>query len=879
MKNKKASDIKWSASVKMNNGGFADTFVKGFEDPLKDLYHRIKNYNFFEEKVPFADAYRNAPYGSTFSWNGKRYKKDLQKDKEVSRQSVLDKNPVFWDNMKKEIKFNNENRYGKDGYIKYKSNELEKLNQKSLNDIIDLHIKSGNPDINIGNPNSATDPGRAFFTRGNNTLNIYGWNENKKVNSESLIDDYMEELLHARQLKDWGIERYNQHSEEDYARHNIYYDYDKKKWINYEENYDSQMYDDPKSIEGVHYIQKNGLSERLERDFDIEEKDDAYNKDARTYDVEDYITKDATFHPYEHQGDLRKLQAVLDENGYSLPKSRMKDGSYDGIFGEETKKALEKYQKDYQQGQSLPKINDKLEVWRKQEGYEDQVNIVPTHLRDKNIQAAAALQTKNSKNELPKGKTIDKTREALYNVGVKSWNSMKNGGPIKWSANTKMNNGGFTNKFVAGGQPPCGPDEAVDPKTGLCSAVTMTKNLPEVDIYSKASTRKLQGTLTDKLQQMRTAFQNSRARNMVDGDKYNFGLNLGPETNDVKELPGRIERYRQAIELEKTKYARDQNVFNQLKQFDPDTWDVKGRSKFSKSGKNSQGYLVPIKHQYEARSAEGLNTLRNAMKAGKLSKEDFMYAYNDWGKDYDVHAVQGKGPGAVYNNKATKAIWGKNMNKKSFNNLAYGLTGALTVIGGGLVLPALLPALGAVGSGVSSAGAAIAPTWTTALGTTVSQVPGFASLAGAGSGTLAGTIGNISLGNFLGASSMYGAGKGLVDGSTWDANKKVYNDIQNGEFNLKNLTNAASKDLSLLTNFSKVMPIPDLKLDKTRALVNIGQTAADPTKFDPVKFTKGLVAAGKQKYGGVVNNILKKYPNFNIHNNALDIYLKGGSVT
>ena len=449
----------------------------------------------------------------------------------------------------------------------------------------------------------------------------------------------------------------------------------------------------------------------------------------------------------------------------------------------------------------------------------------------------------------------------------------KKASDIKWSASVKMNNGGFINKFAEGGLPPCGPGEAVNPRTGFCSAVTMTKNLPEVDVYSKASTRKLQGTLTDKLQQMRNAFQNSRARNMKDGDKYNFGLNLGPETNDVKELPGRIERYRQAIELEKTKYARDQNVFNQLKQFDPDTWDVKGRSKFSKSGKNSQGYLVPIKHQYEARSAEGLNTLRNAMKAGKLSKEDFMYAYNDWGKDYDLNAVQGKGPGAVYNNKAADEIWGDNMNKESFKGLAYALNGAGALAGAAFAAP-LVPL---IGQGVAAVGSGIAPTYGTVMGTTVSQVPGLTSLAGASG--LAGTIGNVSVGNALAMSSMYGAGKGLVDGSTWDANKEVYNDMKKGEFNSKHLLNAASKDLSLLTNFSKVMPIPDLKLDKTRALVNVVQTAEDPTKFDAVKLTKGLVAAGKQKYGGVVNNILKKYPNFNIHNNALDIYLKGGSVT
>ena len=435
----------------------------------------------------------------------------------------------------------------------------------------------------------------------------------------------------------------------------------------------------------------------------------------------------------------------------------------------------------------------------------------------------------------------------------------KKASEIKWSASVKMANGGFMDKFAAGGQPPCSPGETVDPKTGLC---IKTIDLPEVDVYSKASTRKLQGTLTDKLQQMRNAFQNSRARNMKDGDKYNFGLNLGDETNDVKELPNRIQRYKQAIELEKTKYAKDSYTLNQLKQYDPQHWDLQDQSKRFQ------------RKPYEARSAEGLATLRAAMKAGKLSQEDFMYAYNDWGKNVDQNAVQGKGSGAVYNNKAAKEIWGDDMNKESFKGLAYALNGAGALAGAALAAP-LIPL---IGQGLSAAGTAIAPAYSTVMGTTVSQVPGLAGLAGSSS-VIPAAIGNVSVGNALAMSSMYGAGKGLLDGSTYEANKQVYDDMKAGEFNSKNLLNAASKDLTLLTNFSKVLPIPDLKLDKTRALVNVGQTAADPGKVDAVKLVKGLVAAGNKKYGGVVNNILKKYPNFNIHNNALDIYLNGGSVT
>ena len=455
----------------------------------------------------------------------------------------------------------------------------------------------------------------------------------------------------------------------------------------------------------------------------------------------------------------------------------------------------------------------------------------------------------------------------------------KKASDIKWSASVKMNNGGFINKFAEGGLPPCGPGEAVNPRTGFCSAVTMTQDLPEVDVFPKNSkARKLQGTLTDKLQQMRNAFQNSRARNMKDGNKYNFGLNLGPETNDPKELPGRIERYRQAIELEKTKYARDQNVFNQLKQFDPDTWDVKGRSKFSQSGKNSQGYLVPIKHQYDARSAEGLNTLRNAMKAGKLSQEDFMYAYNDWGKDVDKVAVQGKGPGAVYNNKAADEIWGDDMNKESFKGLGIALNAAGALAGAAFAAPLVPMALNAASSGITAATPVYEGIMSTPLFGTASPL--------ATSSVTAGVQNAMTAGNLF---KLWGAGKsveGLVDGSTYDANKKVVTDAAKGEFNAGNVATALGKDLGLLTLGSQFLPGSDYAgyIPKAAAKLGTGHALESPYSINTVikgaiDLNKKLTGVSGHKNGGIVRDILIKYPNFNIHNNALDIYLNGGSVT
>ena len=382
----------------------------------------------------FGEAYRKAAYGSTFWWNGKRFKKDLENDNAAARQRVIDKNPVFWNHVKNEINASNKDKYDNRGNLLYVGKDLENYNTRSLNDRIDLHIKSGNPNITIGNPNSPFGLGRAFFTNDNNTMNLYGWDEDTKVNSSLLMDDYREELLHARQLKDWGIERFNEHQMEDFDRHNIYWDPVTETWINYKENYDSQMYDDPNSIEGVHNAQSEGLKSRLNRNFDVEEKNDINNKSDRLYNITPYITGEKSFDAYENQGDLRQLQKVLDEYGYDLSNSIKKDGTYDGIYGEETKKAFEKYKKDYQQGQLKPTINQKNDI-------------VPNHLKDKN--AEAYVKTLPKDKEVPKKiSTIDKTKSTLFKLGVRSWNSMKYGGDV-------LDDNERLHKFVGGGPTDC----------------------------------------------------------------------------------------------------------------------------------------------------------------------------------------------------------------------------------------------------------------------------------------------------------------------------------------------------------------------------------------------------------------------------------------
>ncbi|NBU05567.1 MAG: hypothetical protein EBT39_04375, partial [Sphingobacteriia bacterium] len=175
---------------------------------------------------------------------------------------------------------------------------------------------------------------------------------------------------------------------------------------------------------------------------------------------------------------------------------------------------------------------------------------------------------------------------------------------------------------------------------------------PTVNVYADEPTRKLQGNLLEKFRQIKNAYQNARAANVEDGDKFNFGLNL-EETNDVEKLPGLIERYRKEIEKEKIRFAKNKYTLNQLKQFDPETWNNKNQNK--------------------ALSAEGLNTLRAALQRGDISQRDFMYAYDEWGKYVDQNVKEGTGPGKEYSQSDLEEKWDSDEMKKLVKYLNSGV--------------------------------------------------------------------------------------------------------------------------------------------------------------------------------------------------------------
>ena len=247
-----------------------------------------------------------------FMWNGKKYTTEDSGIKKSAAQITEEQNPEFT------------NMYRKYMYDQYAD---PKLAEKKYQDMLTLHNKYGNPKVTIGVRTEDNPTGRAHYVHDSNEMFIYGNKQSKdpkvKATPEDLIRDYWNELLHSRQKVDLKDKFYDQ----DQA--------DNLKYPNYED-----QYNDPNTLEGVHYTEGPALENRLlYRDYDLEEHVD-YTKE-RTQILNKYIGKQ--FDPYKNQDELRVIQKALGEKGYSMSKSQKSDGTYDGIYGEETKKALEEY--------------------------------------------------------------------------------------------------------------------------------------------------------------------------------------------------------------------------------------------------------------------------------------------------------------------------------------------------------------------------------------------------------------------------------------------------------------------------------------------------------------------------------------------------------
>ena len=323
----------------MVQGGGLNDLPKAQDGLFNTLYAKLNPYNWGVPDYSGSDElgkwdWSTANYvardrgDKEFMHNNKRYAvKDKRKKEDW--ETAEEKNPEFFKN--------------------YALNYFKKMHpkdyEKRYKDLLNSHYRYGNPDVTIEKPGSgySNDYGRAYFNNAENQMHIYGLHQNPnitKIDTANLMGDYAQELLHARQLKDLGEKGFSKHIQEDLKRNNVHYEPSTKKWVNYDET----MYTDPKSIEGVHYTQGNALWDRLMwRNYHTEEDPD--KKEDRDYYLNYY--KNRKFHPYEDQNNLRTLQKALSEAGYDMSESLKKDGTYDGIYGEQTKNALYNWQKGY----------------------------------------------------------------------------------------------------------------------------------------------------------------------------------------------------------------------------------------------------------------------------------------------------------------------------------------------------------------------------------------------------------------------------------------------------------------------------------------------------------------------------------------------------
>jgi hypothetical protein len=140
-------------------------------------------------------------------------------------------------------------------------------------------------------------------------------------------------------------------------------------------------------------------------------------------------------------------------------------------------------------------------------------------------------------------------------------------------------------------------------------------DLPAVTVYANEPKRKLQGSLIDKLAQVKNAYQNYRE---------NAGLtklrlkNEGVSSTEA--LKRNIKEYKSQLEEEKKSFDRAQKALNVLQKKDPKAW------------KN--------KKLKDVMSAQGVDALRFLYKEGKISNESFMDFYNNFGKQFDREAVK-----------------------------------------------------------------------------------------------------------------------------------------------------------------------------------------------------------------------------------------------
>lgn len=160
---------------------------------------------------------------------------------------------------------------------------------------------------------------------------------------------------------------------------------------------------------------------------------------------------------------------------------------------------------------------------------------------------------------------------------------------------------GFINQKQYGGENENPPDKVQD--------------LNEITVYGDQEKRKLQGSLIDRLKQIKKAYNDHRV---------NLGLQKQRQsaegTSSIISLKDQIQSYKKQLDEEKKSYDKASKALNVLKKYNPESY---------KKAKVS-----------DVLNSTGVDDLRNLYKEGKISDATFMDFYDNFGKSYDREATR-----------------------------------------------------------------------------------------------------------------------------------------------------------------------------------------------------------------------------------------------
>ncbi len=212
------------------------------------------------------------------------------------------------------------------------------------------------------------------------------------------------------------------------------------------------------------------------------------------------------------------------------------------------------------------------------------------------------------------------------------------------------------------------------------NAIVQEVNLPETTVYGSSESKKLQGNLRQKLDQLKRAtkkYYNDRG----------FGklfLKQDP-TSEIGAMQQNLNAYKENLKDEKNRYVKAEAALKNLKKYMPKYW---GDSKLK-----------------DVFSTAGYNNLRKLYKDGDISKDTFMSFYNNFAKEYDPFMAQGKGPNKDYDAAEARRVWGKSEDWKDFTNMVNKFAMAAPMIGAAGALS------GPINAGLASTARGVGAGW------------------------------------------------------------------------------------------------------------------------------------------------------------------------